>query len=160
MRKLLLFALLSFAAPARADWKFAAVETSGIEWASAEGAAFKLAPGLLVTDEGDPEQTFSLVHGFDVLSHADPYHHWDVVFTRGPNGAYLGTRYQNVGELSQVEAGVTLGPPFLNWGYGVIYDAKEKRLDAVTLRVTFPVLFLPVLFYNQLTEQNEPVDQD
>ena len=51
--------------------------------------------------------------------------------------------------------GVTLGPPFLNLGYEVIYDAKEKRLEAVTLRATFPVLFLPVLFYNQFTEQNE-----
>ncbi len=152
-RLLLLGTML--ASPARAEWNVGPVESSGVEWASGEGLAFRIAPGVIVADDGEPEQTFSLTHGFDVLSHADPYHRWDLIYTRGVNGAYFGTRYQNRHDLAQLEAGVTLGAAFVNWGWGVIYDSREKRLEAVTLRATFPVLVLPWLFFNELGEKDE-----
>ena len=147
----LIWAGLCGSPPARADWQLVATEGSAVTWPSAEGAAFRLAPGAMVVfGKGPRARSVGLVYGYDVVSHSDPYHHWELGYGDGPNGVYFGARYQNKNHVDQYEGGVVLGAPFLNFGVGLIYDAGERKLHAVELRATLPVLLLPVMMWEKL----------
>ncbi len=139
--------------PARAEASLLATEATAVTWPSAEGAALRLAPGAMVLfGKGQHLRSAGLVYGYDVFSHSDPFHHWELGYGDGPNGAYFGVRYQNKNHVDQYEGGVVLGAPFLNFGVGLIYDAGERKLHAVELRATLPILSLPVMIWEKLRE--------
>lgn len=151
LRRLLLGTAASWAFAGRAGaWTIAPGEATTIGWPSGEGVALRLAPGALFAWD---HKSLQLTHGMDVLAHGDAYHHWELAYGDGPNGAFFGTRYQNQSHVEQYEGGVTLGAPFANFGVGLIYDAAERKLRSVTLRGTFPLLILPFILFGQPEEK-------
>jgi hypothetical protein len=152
LRLLVLFGCWFFAAGAQADedegtwWAILPYDGTGAEWRSGEGAALKLAPGVSVFFGEDEERAVTLTHGFDVLSHGDPYHHWELGYRSGLNAAYAGVRYQNKNHADQFEAGVTLGSVVASFGLGGIYDGEERKLRSVVFRANFALLAVPVAF--------------
>lgn len=146
MRKLL-FAFLTLAlAPRARGATVYPVENSGFEWASSEGVSLKLGAG--VNAYFDSGLWLGLGHAFDVYKPEDPLHHWEIRGGETLNGVYAGVRYHDSRRLEEFEAGVSLGNYMTSIALGAVYDQPEKRLAAVTMRISVPILLFPVLLYN------------
>jgi hypothetical protein len=158
VRKLLLLSLVGFSLPtlARAAdaWSLFPVDASGVEWKSGEGAALRLGGGLGVVFR--QSRMVSVVHAYDVWSHDDPYHHWQLGYNSGPNGVYAGVRYQNQSHADQGEVGVTLGSPLASFGVGAIYDGEARRLHSIVLRGNVALIAIPLAQVFAPSESQDP----